>query len=481
MKSLLKNLIDAFEDRTGLIGQMKQAALHKVPPGAKWLYVFGSATLFAFFLQVFTGIILATTYVPSSGQAYDSLNFITNEAAFGHVVRGLHYFGASAMIILIGLHTIRVFLTGSYKYPREVNWLTGALLMPLVLGMAFTGQLLRWDQNGVWGVMVAAEQAGRTPFIGKYVAHFILAGDTVGGATLTRFYALHVFIIPGLIFLLIGLHLYLVLRNGISEPPRSGHPVNPLTYRAEYHEMLEREGRPFWPDAAWRDVVFGFAMIVVVFALAWFVGPPALGNPPNPSLLHAVPRPDWYFLWYFALFALMPPSLESLAILSIPVVLGILFLCLPFINNKGERSPLRRPWAVAFVLATLIMIGTLWHLGVKSPWSPDFSAKPLPAEVVRVTSGPAYEGAILFHQKGCEYCHNIDGYGGHRGPNLSYVADFMTEREMKLRIMNGRGNMPAFAAILKPQELADLLAFLETRHRNAGLMAKPVVTQQDPR
>lgn len=480
MKSLLKSLIDAFEDRTGLIEQFKKAALHPVPPGAKWLYVFGSATLFAFFLQVFTGIILATAYVPSSGQAYESLNFITNQAAFGNIVRGLHYFGASAMIIFIGLHTIRVFLTGAYKFPREMNWLTGALLMPLVLGMAFTGQLLRWDQNGVWGVMVAAEQAGRTPFIGKYVARFILAGDTVGGATLTRFYAIHVFLIPALIFLLVGIHLYLVLRHGISEPPRAGHPVNPHTYRAEYHAMLQRDGRPFWPDAAWRDVVFGFAMIAVIFALAVFVGPPALGKPPNPSLLHAVPRPDWYFLWYFALFALMPPVLESFAILLIPVILGVLFLSLPFLSNKGERSPLRRPWAVAFVLATVIMIGTLWRLGVKSPWSPDFSAKPLPAQVVRVTSGPAYQGSILFHTKGCEYCHNIDGYGGHRGPSLSHVADFMTEREMKLRIMNGRGNMPAFAAILKPQELSDLLAFLETRKRNAGLMSKPVTTK-DPK
>jgi ubiquinol-cytochrome c reductase cytochrome b subunit len=479
MKSLLKHLIDEFEDRTGLIEQFKKLALHPVPPGAKWYYVFGSATLFSFFLQVFTGTILATAYVPATGQAYQSLNFITNDAAFGHIVRGLHYFGASAMIIFIGLHTIRVFLTGAYKFPREVNWLTGALLMPLVLGMAFTGQLLRWDQNGVWGVMVAAEQAGRTPFIGKYVAHFVLAGDTVGGATLTRFYAIHVFFIPALIFVLIGIHLYLVLRHGISEPPRAGHPVNPSTYRAEYEAMLEREGRPFWPDAAWRDVVFSFAMIAVIFLLALFIGPPALGKPPNPSILKAVPRPDWYFLWYFALFALMPPKLESLGILLIPVLLGILFLMLPFINNKGERHPLRRPWAVGFVLATMIMIGTLWHLGVKSPWSPDFEAKPLPADVVRVTSGPAYQGSILFHQRGCEYCHAIDGYGGHRGPDLSYVADRMTTRQMTLRIMNGRGNMPAFAAILNPQEVHELVAFLETRKRNVGPVPTPVA-EKDP-
>ena len=226
MRAWLKSLLREFEDRTGLIEQLTKMAKHPVPPGAKWLYVFGSATLFSFFLQVFTGIILATAYIPATGQAYESLNFITNDAVFGHIVRGLHYFGASAMILFIGLHTIRVFLTGSYKFPREVNWLTGALLMPMVLGLAFTGQLLRWDQNGVWSVIVAAEQAGRIPILGPYIAHFILAGDTVGGATLTRFYAIHVFFIPAVIFVLIGIHLYLVLRHGISEPPRAGLTIS---------------------------------------------------------------------------------------------------------------------------------------------------------------------------------------------------------------------------------------------------------------
>jgi ubiquinol-cytochrome c reductase cytochrome b subunit len=472
MKAWLKSLLREFEDRTGLIEQLTKMAKHPVPPGAKWWYVFGSATLFSFFLQVFTGIILATAYIPATGQAYESLNFITNDAVFGHIVRGLHYFGASAMILFIGLHTIRVFLTGSYKFPREVNWLTGALLMPLVLGLAFTGQLLRWDQNGVWSVIVAAEQAGRIPILGPYIAHFILAGDTVGGATLTRFYAIHVFFIPAVIFVLIGIHLYLVLRHGISEPPRAGHPVDPKTYRAEYHAMLQREGRPFWPDAAWRDVVFGFALIATVFALAWFIGPPVLGRPPDPSILHADPRPDWYFLWYFALFALIPPGLETAAILFFPVFLGFLFLVLPFISNKGERSPLRRPWAVGFVMMTVIMIGTLWHLGIKSPWSPDFSAQPLPASVIGATSGPVYRGAVLFHQKGCEYCHAVSGYGGHRGPDLTDVADRMTANEMTLRILNGRGNMPAFAAMLKPEEVEDLVAFLSTRKRRPESVPK---------
>ncbi len=159
----------------------------------------------------------------------------------------MHAFGASAMVVLIGIHTIRVYLMAAYKYPRQMDWLIGAGLLLFTLLMAFTGQLLRWDQTGFWTAVVAAEPAGRTPFIGNRLGHFILAGDTVSGATLSRFFAVHVFLIPALIFPFIAMHLYLVVRNGISEPPKAGQPVEPTTYRKWYYALLQREGVPFWP------------------------------------------------------------------------------------------------------------------------------------------------------------------------------------------------------------------------------------------
>lgn len=452
-----------MEDRLGLVALFRPMMEHLVPADARWWYVFGSATMAAFMIQVFSGVALAFSYVPSAAHAYNALQFITQEATFGRFMRALHYYGASAMVLMVGIHMAQVFLFGSYKYPREMNWVTGSLLLGFTLVMGFTGQLLRWDQTGVWSVVVAAEQVGRMPLIGDWLARLTLGGDTVGGATLSRFFAIHVFVMPALIFAFVGLHLLLVLRHGISEPPKPGRPVNPGTYREEYEQLLKRSGKPFWPDAAWRDMVFAVLMTLVIVILALVFGPPELGKPPDPSIIAAYPRPDWYLLWYFAVLALLPHGSEHYFMTLGPLAVGFLLILLPFVFPRGERSPRRRPWAVAMVLLICLMIGTLWVAGAKANWSPNFEARPLSAKIVGTTSGPVAQGAQLFYEKGCLNCHLIEGEGGRRGPNLTLIGNKLTRSEMILRIANGGVNMPAFGGNLTSDQMDALVAFLQSR------------------
>lgn len=460
---LLRKISEWLEERTGLGQRLKVLAGHPVPPGVGWSYVFGSATLAVFLLQVISGIALATMYVPSSGQAYQSLKYLSEQAAFGNLLRGMHYFGASAMVVLMAAHVIRIFLTGSYKFPREMNWISGSVLLFAVLGMGFTGQTLRWDQNAFWSVVVGAEQAGRTPFLGSQVGHFLLGGGTAVGDTLTRFFALHVFVLPGVILLVVGLHLYLVLRNGISEPPHPDRPVDPDSYRSWYNDLLEKQGEPFWPTAAWRDGVFGLLIVAIILALAAFVGPPQIGAPPDPSLLHTNPRPDWYFLWYFAVLALLPHGLEDYVILLAPL-LGILaFVLLPLVAPRGDRHPRKRPWALCLLLLVLATLSSLWLAGVQAKWSPDFAAEPLTADIIGAKDGLVAGGGQLFSDRGCIYCHTISGHGGQRGPELTGVGNRLTPQQMTIRILNGGYNMPAYGGILQAEEVHKLVAFLQSR------------------
>ena len=441
--------------------------------------MFGSATLVAFLVQIATGVALSGMYVASAGNAYHSLQYITHHAALGRLIRGMHYWGASAMVLFLGIHLIRTYLMAAYKYPREMSWITGVGLLAFTLAMGFTGQLLRWDQNAVWSVVVGAEQAGRTPVVGDWLARFLIGGDTVGGATLSRFFAMHVFVFPALIFATLGLHLYMVIRNGISEPPKAGRPVDPKTYRAWYRNMLHREGVPFWPDAAWRDIAFGLAVVVGIVVLAHVFGPPELGKPPNPADIDAHPRPDWYLLWYFAVLALLPHGSENYVIILGPLLVGFVLILLPFLFNKGERAPLRRPWAMGIVLMTVMMIGILWVAGERANWSPNFNAEPLPAAVIGASEGPVARGGALFNDKACINCHRVGGYGGRRGPDLTTVADRLSEDQMRIRILNGGYNMPAFAGTFSKDQVADLVAFLETR-RHAYRSAPGTGTRRPP-
>ena len=211
--------LDWIEERTGLVGGIKYFLFRKVPARTNWFQTLGSATLTAFLVQTITGVILAFYYKPDPDKAYDSIVYITNDLTWGWLVRGMHRWGASVFIILMFFHMGRVFLYGAYKYPREVNWMVGVLLLIMGMFEGFTGYLLPWDQTSYWATVVGINITGTGPFVGPFLAQILKAGSEIDGDTLSRFYSIHMLVLPGAIFALIGLHLYLVVRLGVSNPP----------------------------------------------------------------------------------------------------------------------------------------------------------------------------------------------------------------------------------------------------------------------
>jgi menaquinol-cytochrome c reductase cytochrome b subunit len=213
--------VDWLEERSGLVGGLKYFLFRKVPADTNWMQTLGSATLTAFIVQAVTGVILAMYYKPDPQNAYASIQHITNDVTLGWLVRGMHRWGASVFIILMFFHMARVFLFGAYKYPRELNWIIGVLLLSLGLLEGFTGYLLPWDQTAYWATVVGININGTAPFLGPFIKQFLQGGAQIGTNTLPRFYAIHMLLVPGAIIGLITLHLYLVIRLGVTSPPWS--------------------------------------------------------------------------------------------------------------------------------------------------------------------------------------------------------------------------------------------------------------------
>ena len=405
-----------------------------------WWYVFGSASMTLLGIQFLTGIGLALVYVPSADKAYDSLVYLNDTEPLGWFLRALHYYAGSGMVVLVLAHMTQVFLHGAFKYPREMTWVLGVCLLLCTLGMFFTGQVLRWDPDAYWGLAVGSSMAGRVPGAGPWMVRLLLGGPVIGGDSLSRFFALHVFVIPGLLIGALVVHLWLILKWGVSEPPRPGAVVDPRTYDAEYEETLQKNGVPFLGDAALKDVFASAVAVIVVVAVAAVLGPKGPTGPPDPTLPGANPRPEWPFLWLFALLSLSPPALETLVMLVFPVLLvGALFL-VPFVSNRGERAPSRRPVAVLSVVVIYTVLGILTYEGNSAPWSPvmtAWSGDPIPVAIVKNSTPLALQGAVVFQNKNCRNCHAIDGIGGRRGPDLSFVGTRLTRDQLIDQVSNG--------------------------------------------
>jgi ubiquinol-cytochrome c reductase cytochrome b subunit len=465
---LLRNVGDWLDQRLGLGEPLAEVATHRVPRDtASWWYVFGSATLVSFVVQVVTGICLATVYVPSADGAWQSLEVLNYEQPLGWYLRAVHGWGSNFMVAMMSIHVAQVFLFGAYKYPRELTWIAGVFLLLCTLGMAFTGQVLRFDQDAYWGLGIGAAIVGRMPLLGREAVHLLLGGPIIAGETLSRFFTLHVFVVPGLLIAFVAIHLLLVLRLGVNEWPMPGRLVNRTTYRREYEEQVQRDGVPFFPDAAKRDIVFAGITISAVLACAAIFGPFGPNGQPDPTIIQTTPRPDFYFLSLFSVFALLPPWTETFLILTGPVVGIIALLALPFISGTGEKSWRRRPMSVIGIVIVFLTLWTLTWLGLSSPWSPHmeaWSGAPVPVEYVRGRSPLELQGALLVQGKQCRNCHALGGVGGQRGPALDDVATRLTHGQLVRQILQGGGNMPAYGRNLSPAEVAAIVGFLGTMH-----------------
>src|SRR5262245_38831627 len=351
-----------LDARLQLAAPIREAVEHPVPKNtASWWYVFGSAALVVFALQLVTGILLALVYVPSAGEAWSSLQALNHDVALGWFLRALHGWGSNFMVAIVLIHMVQVFLFGAYKFPRELTWIVGVFLLLMTLGMAFSGQVLRFDQDAYWGLGIGASIASRIPIIGPAVVKLMLGGPIIAGATLSRFFALHVFVIPGMMIGFVCLHVLMVLKLGINEWPMPGRLVKRATYENEYHELTKRDGAPFVPYAVWKDMFFAAFILLAVAACALWFGPFGPTGRPDPTIIQTVPKPDYFFLWLYALLSLLPPSMETPALLIGPVLVILGLLLLPFLSGEGEKSWKRRPIAVLTVMLIAVTLGTFTH------------------------------------------------------------------------------------------------------------------------
>src|SRR5262245_33419565 len=488
MKRWLLAVGDWFDARLRLRATLLPMMRHPIPREVAgpmgWWYVFGSASLTLLLVQVLTGIGLSLVFVPSADKAYDSLLALNYDVTLGWFLRALHYYAGSGMVVLVLVHATQVFLHGAYKYPRELTWVLGVFLLLCTLGMFFTGQVLRWDPDAYWGLAVGGSMAGRVPVIGPWAVRTLLGGPVIGGDSLSRFFALHVFVIPGALLFFLAVHLWLVLTRGVSAPPFPGEVVDPNTYDEAYERQLE-SGVPFLGDAMLKDALFSALAVIAVVVLAAVLGPKGPIGPPDPTLPGANPRPEWPFLWLFALLSLSPPEAETFIILVFPLILIAALFLVPFVSNRGERAPSRRPVAVLAVIVIYTALGVLTYQGATSPWSPQMTAwsgDPVPERLVRDSTPLRLQGAALFQSKSCRNCHALDGSGGRRGPDLTAVGTRLTRDQLIDQVSNGTpggGDMPAYGKQISPPEMTGLVEFLENLRPEGAPRARPADARTD--
>lgn len=514
-----------LDHRAGWRALRRHALDEPLPAGTGWWFTLGSVLLFGLGVQVVTGVALALFYAPTPDHAWNSVRYITTTVTGGHVLRGLHHWGASLVVVAAVAHLIRVVGFGSYRKPRELNWIVGLLLLHVILAFGLTGYLLPWDQRAYWATVVTINISRLTPVVGETVAMLLAGGTEIGAMTLTRWYAAHVVVLPIILAVLTVAHLALMRRHGISGPvrPRAG------------------PSQPFFPYQAARDLTVVAVVAVLLTVLAWR-GAPALEPPADPTSSDYIPRPEWYFLGLFQLLKYFPGRLEVVGAVVIPGLVMTWLMLLPWLDRGATRAWRdRRPVLSLFtagmaVVATLTVMGALdrpaaatseWNVqetsgalllqsgtrcsrchgpervaapieagtitrppdwlaghvadpiaiapGVRdAPQTNEFEVAAIVAALgrMRAEQPPAVEPeaarALLAFNRECLACHRLDGVGGADGPDLSTIGSKATAADIERRVINPFDvevdpQMPAFDGVLTPEEIRAVAAWLARR------------------
>jgi ubiquinol-cytochrome c reductase cytochrome b subunit len=367
-------------------------------------------------VQTVTGFFLAFYYVPSPEHAYDSVAYIQEEIPFGAFVRGLHYWGASLTVVVVFVHLLRVFFMGAYKYPRELSWMVGVILLFLVMLFGFTGYLLPWDQKAYWATAVGTHIAGTAPLVGDYLWRILQGGEEIGVRTLGRFYTAHVLILPAFLYALILVHVSMVIYQGIAPTPKGDLAFVRKEDYGRLYEASKRRGETFLEHLL-RDgaVSFLLLLLLVWMAATWKV---PIEEVADPTSTEYVPRPEWYFYFLFELLWLFWGKWVPVATFYIPLGLVMLLFFLPFYDRTPGRSPLKRPIASGFALVTLVIMAALTYQGATAPLPPGTiipqEAKAFPIELAK--------GREVYEAQGCSACHVVRGRGTAAGPDLTRIG-----------------------------------------------------------
>ena len=447
MKRQWESLAEWLDQRTGLQTAIRQFLYEEIPASSGWHQVLGSVAVFLFLVQAFTGVLLAFNYAPTPGDAYNSLRYILTELTGGRLIRGLHHWGASMMIVVVVLHMTQVFLWGAYKKPREATWMVGVVLLLVTLAYGLTGYLLPWDNRAYWGTVVVTQIAAQAPLLGPYLTRLLGGEGAVGVVTFARFYGMHVLLLPPATLLLIALHVYLVRKHGVAPAPGDER----------------RPPQKFYPRQVFKDTVAIFAAFAILFTMAVVARVP-LEQLADPTDTSYVPRPEWYFLFLFQTLKMFSGPLEIVGSMVLPGLAILALVMVPFLDRSRMVRVTRRTVAIAFVALAGISWTGLTVAAARSTPPPagtaqiDFSA---PTDWMGL-SPEELAGVAYFRQENCASCHAI-GERNSIGPDLTRItihkdAAWMIQHFKRPSAMRPGSSMPPI--LLGDAQLNSLAAFL---------------------